>query len=54
MIKSCIEWTLRTKTELGIPPFSHGKVAKHVLEHISAGNNDALYESADGLLVSPA
>ena len=39
-----VDWTPTCKsyTELEIPGFSHGKVAKHLLWHILADNNDAL------------
>ena len=40
----CVDWTPTCKsyTKLEIPGFSHRKVAKHLLGHISADNNDAL------------
>ena len=44
-----VDWkpTCKSYTELEIQGFLHRKVTKHLLGHISAINNDALWESAE-------
>ena len=38
---------MKSYTELEIPSFSHRKVTKHLLGHISAHSNDALQKLAE-------